>query len=68
VRRVLAKRYEFLVVEKEMVADLTDAFRTCRTCLEWAASQESVKCECVATEFFAADNCLLRSLTFFLSS
>ena len=47
VRRVLAKRYEFLVTEKEMVADLTDTFRTCRTCLEWAASQESVKCEYV---------------------
>jgi len=30
-----------------MVADLTDTFRTCRTCLEWAASQESVKCEYV---------------------
>jgi hypothetical protein len=47
VRRVLTKRYEFLVTEKEIVADLTDTFRTCRTCLEWASSQESVKCEYV---------------------
>lgn len=53
VRKVLAKRYEYLAAEKEMVADLTDSFRTCTTCHEWASSQESVKCEYVY-DFFVS--------------
>ncbi|KAJ9117562.1 hypothetical protein QFC22_004412 [Naganishia vaughanmartiniae] len=28
-----------------MVSDLTDGFRTCHTCDEWAAPQKSVRCE-----------------------
>lgn len=42
-------RYEYLVMEKEMVADLTDSFRSCSLCSKWAASQESVRCEFVHT-------------------
>lgn len=45
VREKLLERYEYLITEKEMVADLTDAFRSCCVCEKWAASQESVRCE-----------------------
>lgn len=45
IKRVLVRRYEFLVTEKEMVPDLTDGFRTCHTCEEWASPQGSVRCE-----------------------
>jgi hypothetical protein len=38
-------RYEYLITEREMVADLTDAYRTCCVCDEWASSQDSVRCE-----------------------
>lgn len=41
------ERYEFLLAEREMVADLTDNFRTCCFCDTWASSQESVRCEYV---------------------
>ena len=34
-------------MEKEMVSDLTDSFRSCSLCQNWAASQESVRCEFV---------------------
>ena len=47
VREKLVQRYEYLVTEKEMVADLTDTFRSCCVCTQWAASQESVRCEWV---------------------
>ena len=45
VKEVLLSRYEYLVTEREMVADLTDTFRSCCICAQWAASQESVRCE-----------------------
>jgi hypothetical protein len=45
VREMLLSRYEYLVTERDMVADLTDAFRSCCVCEQWAASQESVRCE-----------------------
>lgn len=45
VRIALTDRYEFIAVEKEIVADLIDSFRTCNTCKKWASSQESVRCE-----------------------
>nr|XP_031861887.1 uncharacterized protein CI109_002716 [Kwoniella shandongensis]KAA5528959.1 hypothetical protein CI109_002716 [Kwoniella shandongensis] len=45
VKQALMSRYEYLVTEREMVADLTDAFRSCCMCSQWASSQESVRCE-----------------------
>jgi hypothetical protein len=45
VRDALTSRYEYVITEREMVADLTDPFRTCCVCEEWASSQESVRCE-----------------------
>jgi hypothetical protein len=37
VRDTLISRYEYVVAEKEIVPDLTDALRTCATCSEWCA-------------------------------
>lgn len=45
VRKVLLARYEYLITEKEIVSDLVDGFRSCYVCNQWAASQESVRCE-----------------------
>jgi hypothetical protein len=45
IKDVLLERYEYLLTEREMVADLTDNFRTCCVCETWASSQESVRCE-----------------------
>jgi hypothetical protein len=45
IKEVLLERYEYLLTEREMVADLTDNFRTCCVCDIWASSQESVRCE-----------------------
>ncbi|WWC87223.1 uncharacterized protein L201_002111 [Kwoniella dendrophila CBS 6074] len=45
VKKSLMSRYEYLVTEREMVADLTEAFRSCCVCDKWASYQESVKCE-----------------------
>lgn len=35
IREVLTSRYEYIVAEKEVVADLTDSIRLCATCNEW---------------------------------
>lgn len=45
VKEVLLRRYEYLITEREMVADLTDNFRTCCRCNAWSSFQDSVKCE-----------------------
>jgi hypothetical protein len=45
VRESLVGRYEYIVTEKEMVVDLTDGFRSCCVCENWASSQDSVRCE-----------------------
>ncbi|WVQ76766.1 hypothetical protein IAR50_006440 [Cryptococcus sp. DSM 104548] len=45
VKVVLQGRYEYIVTEKELVADLTDDFRSCCRCQGWASYQESVKCD-----------------------
>ncbi|WWC59192.1 uncharacterized protein I303_101741 [Kwoniella dejecticola CBS 10117] len=45
VKEALLARYEYLVTEREMVSDLTEAFRSCCICNKWASYQESVKCE-----------------------
>lgn len=45
VKQVLQERYEYLITEREMVADLTDSYRSCCVCNKWAASQDSVRCE-----------------------
>ncbi len=37
VREVLTLRYEYIVAEQEVVADLTDNIRLCATCSEWCA-------------------------------
>lgn len=45
VKEVLLSRYEYLVTEKEMVSDLLDAYHSCAICKQWAASQDTVRCE-----------------------
>nr|AAN75616.2 ZNF1 [Cryptococcus neoformans var. neoformans] len=45
VKDVLMRRYEYLITEREMVADLTDDFRICCCCRQWSSFQDSVKCE-----------------------
>jgi len=37
IRENLTSRYEYIVVEKEVVADLTDNVRLCATCDEWCS-------------------------------
>ncbi|KAJ3565703.1 hypothetical protein NP233_g7465 [Leucocoprinus birnbaumii] len=38
IREVLTSRYEYIVAEKEVVADLTDNIRLCATCNDWCPS------------------------------
>ncbi|KIR60339.1 hypothetical protein I314_03630 [Cryptococcus bacillisporus CA1873] len=45
VKDVLIRRYEYLITEREMVADLTDDFRICCRCRQWSSFQDSIKCE-----------------------
>nr|AAS92517.1 hypothetical protein [Cryptococcus gattii] len=45
VKEVLLRRYEYLITEREMVADLMDNFRNCCRCSQWSSFQNSVKCE-----------------------
>lgn len=45
VKKVLLERYEYLLTEKEMVADLLDDYHTCTVCTKWAAAQDTVRCE-----------------------
>ncbi|ODN75351.1 hypothetical protein L202_06527 [Cryptococcus amylolentus CBS 6039] len=45
VKIVLRSRYEYIVTERELVADLTDDYRSCCRCQGWASYQESVKCD-----------------------
>nr|AAV28764.1 ZNF1p [Cryptococcus gattii] len=45
VKDVLMRRYEYLITEREMVADLTDDFRICCRCRQWSSFQDSIKCE-----------------------
>jgi hypothetical protein len=35
IREILTMRYEYVVAEKEIVPDLTDALRNCDTCSKW---------------------------------
>ena len=37
IRQVLLSRYEYVVAEKDVVPDLTDALRLCATCSQWCA-------------------------------
>ncbi|GMK59807.1 hypothetical protein CspeluHIS016_0900240 [Cutaneotrichosporon spelunceum] len=45
VKKVLLERYEYLLTEKEMVADLLDEYHSCKICDKWAAAQDTVRCE-----------------------
>lgn len=45
IREVLTSRYEYIVAEKEVVADLTDNVRLCATCNDWCPSAENVQCD-----------------------
>jgi hypothetical protein len=45
IRDVLTQRYEYVVAEKEIVPDLTDALRNCDTCSNWCPPQETVRCD-----------------------
>ncbi|CAK9782337.1 hypothetical protein CC85DRAFT_282380 [Cutaneotrichosporon oleaginosum] len=45
VKAVLLRRYEYLLTEKEMVADLLDDYHSCAVCARWAAAQDTVRCE-----------------------
>ncbi|KAK2464013.1 hypothetical protein APHAL10511_003957 [Amanita phalloides] len=44
-RDVLTSRYEYVVAEKEVLPDLTDAIRLCVNCSEWCPSPDSVQCD-----------------------
>jgi len=35
IRENLTSRYEYVVAEKEVIPDLTDAIRLCGTCHDW---------------------------------
>ena len=35
IRENLMSRYEYVVAEKEVIPDLTDALRLCETCQDW---------------------------------
>jgi len=35
IREALISRYDYVVAEKEVIPDLTDAVRLCGTCQEW---------------------------------
>ncbi|KAG8900284.1 putative PHD type zinc finger protein with BAH domain-containing protein [Tulasnella sp. 403] len=45
IKEVLQSRYEFVITEKEVVSDLTDALRECDTCSQWCPAPESVQCD-----------------------
>ncbi|KIL69139.1 hypothetical protein M378DRAFT_98405 [Amanita muscaria Koide BX008] len=45
IREILISRYEYVVAEKEVIPDLTDAIRLCVTCEEWCPSPDSVQCD-----------------------
>ncbi|KAG6816143.1 hypothetical protein H0H87_008320 [Tephrocybe sp. NHM501043] len=45
IRETLISRYEFVVAEKEVIPDLTDAIRLCDTCQDWCASFDTVQCD-----------------------
>ncbi|KAG6841246.1 hypothetical protein C0991_000530 [Blastosporella zonata] len=45
IRETLISRYEFVVAEKEVIPDLTDAIRLCDTCREWCATLDTVQCD-----------------------
>lgn len=45
IRQTLISRYEYVVAEKEVVPDLTDALRLCATCGQWCAYPDTVGCD-----------------------
>lgn len=45
IRETLTARYEYVVAEKEVIPDLTDAVRLCGTCQEWCPTADSVQCD-----------------------
>ncbi|KAN0109125.1 hypothetical protein V8E52_009647 [Russula decolorans] len=45
IRDELTSRYEYVVAEKEIVPDLTDALRNCDTCSNWCPPPETVRCD-----------------------
>ncbi|KAF7309944.1 Zinc finger protein 1 [Mycena indigotica] len=45
IRDTLIERYEYVVVEKEVVPDLTDVLRLCDSCQIWCPSADSVQCD-----------------------
>ncbi|KAJ7625490.1 hypothetical protein FB45DRAFT_67118 [Roridomyces roridus] len=45
IRDTLTSRYEYVVAEKDVVPDLTDALRLCDTCQIWCPSPDSVQCD-----------------------
>ncbi|KAF7308950.1 Zinc finger protein 1 [Mycena kentingensis (nom. inval.)] len=45
IRQNLIDRYEYVVAEKEVVLDLTDAIRLCDACQIWCPGSDSVQCD-----------------------
>ncbi|RDB15348.1 Lid2 complex component snt2 [Hypsizygus marmoreus] len=45
IRETLISRYEYVVAEKEVIPDLTDAIRLCETCQDWCPSPDTVQCD-----------------------
>ncbi|KAG5653605.1 hypothetical protein H0H81_011977 [Sphagnurus paluster] len=42
IRETLTSRYEYVVAEKEVIPDLTDAIRLCDSCQDWCPTQHTV--------------------------
>ncbi|KAF8075155.1 PHD-zinc-finger like domain-containing protein [Lyophyllum atratum] len=45
IRETLTSRYEYVVAEKEVIPDLTDAIRLCEGCQEWCPTPDTVQCD-----------------------
>ncbi|GLB41633.1 putative PHD-zinc-finger like domain containing protein [Lyophyllum shimeji] len=45
IRETLISRYEYVVAEKEVIPDLTDAIRLCDTCQDWCPTPDTVQCD-----------------------
>ncbi|WVO15843.1 hypothetical protein L204_103505 [Cryptococcus depauperatus] len=56
VKKVLMRRYEYLITEKEMVTVLIDDLRSCCKCHHWASFLNSVRCELCKENYHM--NCL----------
>ncbi|KAF8315379.1 hypothetical protein DL93DRAFT_2227431 [Clavulina sp. PMI_390] len=45
VKATIVQRYQYVVAEKEVVADLIDSLRLCSTCEQWCSPMDAVRCD-----------------------